>query len=299
MDEPRLDLDAALAFATFAETRNFAAAARRLHISQPALHVKIGKLAARLDLPLYRREGRELTLTRHGEKVAAFGRVIAAQRRELQAELDGSGSALALAAGEGAYLYLLGAGIRSYLGDAGRRLSLLTRDSDGAVAAVRDGHADLGVAPLLRAPPELHAEPLTEVGQMLVVPKRHVLARRRRLGLGDLDGASLIVPPEGGPQREMLEQRLAAAGVAWRPAVEARGWELTIQFVRMGVGLAVVNACCRLPVGLAGIALPELPSLRYHLFRRRARPASAELDRLTMDLRRHAEDWRRGRAAQR
>ncbi len=291
-EAPRIDLDAALAFATFAESMNFSAAARRLHLSQPALHVKIGKLAARLALPLYRREGRALTLTRHGERVAAFGRAVAAQRRELQAELDGADATLTLAAGEGAYLYLLGGGIRHYLRGEGRRLRLLTRDRDGAVAAVLDGHAELGVAPLLRPPPELQAELLTEVGQRLVVPVRHPLARRRRLALADLGGLDLIVSPAGGPQREMLEQRLAAAGVPWRVAVEARGWELMLQFVRMGVGVTVVNACCRLPAGLVGIALPELPMLRYHLFRRRSRPGSGEIERLCADLRRHAQDWR-------
>jgi DNA-binding transcriptional LysR family regulator len=52
-----LELDTLRAFAVFAEHRNFTAAAAVLRISQPALHVKVGKLAQVLGVALYRREG--------------------------------------------------------------------------------------------------------------------------------------------------------------------------------------------------------------------------------------------------
>jgi LysR family transcriptional regulator, low CO2-responsive transcriptional regulator len=41
------------AFLTFSETMNFTRAAAELNISQPALHVKIRKLAEVLGEPLY------------------------------------------------------------------------------------------------------------------------------------------------------------------------------------------------------------------------------------------------------
>ncbi|MFC0532151.1 helix-turn-helix domain-containing protein [Phytohabitans kaempferiae] len=54
--------DALSAFAVFAEHLNFTRAAAELHISQPALHVKVAKLARALDRPLYHRSGRRLGL---------------------------------------------------------------------------------------------------------------------------------------------------------------------------------------------------------------------------------------------
>jgi DNA-binding transcriptional LysR family regulator len=58
-----LEADALRAFAVFAEHRNLTAAAAALHISQPSLHAKIGKLAAALGTDLYQRDGRGLRLT--------------------------------------------------------------------------------------------------------------------------------------------------------------------------------------------------------------------------------------------
>ena len=60
---PRLNLDAVQSFSVFADSMNFSAAAAALYISQPALHVKIRKLAEQLGLPLYTRLGRRLALT--------------------------------------------------------------------------------------------------------------------------------------------------------------------------------------------------------------------------------------------
>lgn len=70
------------AFLTFSQTMNFTRAAAELNISQPALHVKAGKLAEWAGQPLYRKVGRNLVLTPAGEMVAAFARE---ERERLQA----------------------------------------------------------------------------------------------------------------------------------------------------------------------------------------------------------------------
>ena len=69
-----MNYDALQAFGVFAEELNFTHAARLLHISQPALHVKIQKLGDELGLTLYRKEGRNLYLTKDGTTVASFAR---------------------------------------------------------------------------------------------------------------------------------------------------------------------------------------------------------------------------------
>jgi DNA-binding transcriptional LysR family regulator len=288
-----VNLDAVAAFAVFAECLNFSTAAQRLSISQPALHVKVRKLAEQLDVALYRRAGRALTLTAHGERVARFGRELTAQAGALSRALRGAADErVTLAAGEGAYSYLLATGIRRFIRQGGARLALLTRDRDGALDAVRCGRAHVGVAPLETVPDDIVAHALTSVAQVLVVPAGHPLARRRRAALRDLAGAELVVPPEERPHRRLLAQALQAQEVPWHVAVEANGWELMIRFVQMGVGLAVVNACCRLPRGLVGVPLPELPALRYHLFQPKVAWSSPAVRQLVDALRAHAEDWK-------
>jgi len=293
----RINYDALQSFATFADCLNFSHAAQALRISQPALHVKIRKLSEQLERSLYRRVGRRLELTEHGEQVASYA-------RELQARTAGfverlrtgtDGRSVVLAAGAGAYLYLLGPGIRHFLGKGRKRPvppRLLTLDREAAVDAVRSGKAQFGVAPLETVPDGFEACKLAVVGQMLVMPMGHSLAARRSLKLSDLAGAHLIVPPGDRPHRRMLALMLQSAHVPWQVAVEASGWDLMMHFVRLGLGVAVVNAYCRPPKGTVARPIPELPSLEFQLFHLRTLEIEGELARFKACLLDSRDDWK-------
>ena len=272
-------------FVAFAERASFTHAATTLHISQPALHVQIGKLTEAVGVALYERRGRQLALTDAGVELLAFARDAAARDAALVTWLRTGTreSSVTLAAGTGAFLYLLGPGIRDFKRASSARLRLLHRDRAGTVAAVRAGEAQLGVAVFDALPDDLDAQLLTRVPQVLVLPKRHPLARQPRVRLADLRDAALIVPPAGNPQRATLAQALGSAAIPWQVAVEATGWELVLRFVELGVGLAIVNGCCRIPAGLVRRELTELPRIAYHLVERRHQPPSdavAQLRRL-------------------
>lgn len=295
MDIPRTNLDALQSFAVFADTLNFSESARRLHISQPALHAKVRKLSEQLDAKLYVRVGSALALTDAGEQVARHAReLLLLNQRFVKGLAEGHDQpVVTLAAGEGAYLYLLGKALSQFSGaGASPHLQLLTRNRDEAVQAVRAGQAQLGIAPLGTVPADLHAVRLTVVGQVLVVPRTHALAARKSVRLRDLKGAQLIVPPAGRPHRELLGRLLQAESVPWQPSLEANGWELMLRFAQLGFGLTVVNACCRMPKGLAGVALQGYPALEYHLFRAADRPPNAHVQRLWNALLAHGDHWK-------
>jgi DNA-binding transcriptional LysR family regulator len=292
---PRTNLDALQSFAVFADTLNFSESARLLHISQPALHAKVRKLSEQLDAKLYMRVGSALELTRAGEQVARHAReLLLLNQRFTKGLAEGQDTpVVTLAAGEGAYLYLLGKALSQFSGPgASPHLQLLTRNRDEAIQAVRAGQAQLGIAPLGTVPADLHAVRLTVVGQVLVVPRTHALASRKAVRLRDLKGAQLIVPPAGRPHRELLGRLLQAESVPWQPSLEANGWELMLRFAQLGFGLTVVNACCRIPKGLAAVPLQGYPPLEYHVFHAADRPPSAHVQRLWTALLAHADHWK-------
>lgn len=268
-----LDLDRLRAFTVFADHKNFTHAARALHISQPALHTQIRKLADELGVVLYRRVGRTLTLTEHGIRVACLGRELVERVHRFEDELrvGRSRQPVVLAAGAGAYLYLLGDPIRTYLAERAAPLRLLTADRQGALDAVRHGVAHMAVATLDVAPGDLRAELLAAVPQVAVLPAEHPLANRAQVSLAELaqaDDLRLIVPPRAREHRRVLERALSRAEVSWQVAVEASGWELMLHFATLGLGIAVVNGCCRIPPGLSAVEITDLPAQEYHALRR-------------------------------
>lgn len=268
-----MDLDALRSFVVFAERRNFTRAAEALHISQPALHVKIAKLGESLGVALYEKRGRQLFLTPDGERTLAFAREMAEREGAFRASLARreAGAPLVLAAGEGTLLFLVDGAVRRYRSErALPPLRLLVRDAEGTIDAVRRGEAHLGLCPALAAADDLVETPVAEVGMVAALPSRHRLARRESLEPSDLDAEPLVLPPRGRLHRAAVEGALAAAGARCEVGVEATGWTLMLHFVRLGLGVAVVNDCCRAPAGVAMRPLSGLPRLRYRLYHRRA-----------------------------
>jgi DNA-binding transcriptional LysR family regulator len=290
-----IDAEQLDAFVTFAEHLNFTRAARARRMSQPALHTQVRKLSEALGVTLYVRRGNRLALTPHGQRVLGFGRDARERMRALVAELchrEVRGP-IVLCAGEGSYLYLLGEGLRCIEATRAAELRLLVRDQEGTVAAVRTGEAHLGVASLDAPPADLDARVLTEVGQIVVMPASHRLAAKKHVLLRDLEGERLVVPPEGRPHRTMIAQALRAAGVRLRVAVEASGWELLVRFAELGLGLAIVNAFCRVPGGLVSRPMPELPSRAYYVLQRTEAAREGAVAALADALVKTADVWRK------
>jgi len=273
------------AFIAFAEELSFTHAAARLHISQPAFHVQIRKLGEAVGATLYERRGRNLVLAPHGRELLAFAREA---RDRTEAFLAGFGglpgsshvAQVVLAAGEGALLYVLGKPLHQALAGGKARVRILTRDREGTVDALRTGEAHLGVVAAEAVPDGMRATHLHRAGMVLVAPAGHRLARQRRVRLKDLAGERLIVPLADSRHRQTLARALATAGVDWEIALEAAGWPLMLEYARLGVGLAVVNDICPPPRGTIVRALPDLPSIDYHLMQRAGARLLPEAERL-------------------
>ncbi|HLT38774.1 MAG TPA: LysR family transcriptional regulator substrate-binding protein [Enhygromyxa sp.] len=145
---------------------------------------------------------------------------------------------------------------------------MVSMSGPDTVQAVRDARADVGVAVLTNPPTDLDCKTVRRVGQTVLLPRGHRLSKRRSLKPSDLDTESIVVAPEGSPHRVVLFQALATAGAKWSVAVEATGCELMIQFVRYGLGIAVVNDFCPVPRGLVGVSLGGVPDVEYQVVTR-------------------------------
>lgn len=252
-------------FAVFAEDASLSRAAKRLHLSQPAVHAQLRRLSELLGVALYQRAGRGLVLTPAGLEVAAFAREASERSDDLVARLRGESSEkrIVLAAGAGALLYLLGDGLRAFTRAYEGRLDIVTADAPSTIEAVTRGAAHVGVVAGPAPIGDLERHRMLEVGQVLVAPRDHALAKKRSVSLADLHGERLVLPPEGRPQRAALDAALAARGVQITVGAIAAGWDLVLHLVGLGVGIAIVNGSVKVPRGLVTRPLRELPRIAY------------------------------------
>ncbi len=268
-------------FRVFADTLNFTHAAKLRHLSQPALHKQIRALQSELGTELYVRVGRNLELTGAGLRLARLAIETSLRIEECRSDLRNETHKphFSLAAGRGAYLYLLGRGIQRFV-KSDVQLELLTRDCPGTLLALERGQAQLGVTVLRDVPEGFTGEVIREVVPHLVVSQNHALAKRKSIGLKQLCGLPLILPPKPSPMRESLSTIFEHEKLCLSVSLEAAGWELMMHFASLGLGATVVNGCCRPPRGTVAIPIHSLPSTRYTLLHMSDLQVSGQLHQL-------------------
>lgn len=287
-----MNLDALKAFVVFSETRNFTRAAETLHISQPALHVKIRKLSESLGVALYSMNGKELVLTAQGKEVARFGREAEEYVNDFveQLSLGNAFQPVTLAAGAGAYMNLLGEAILHFKSSTKAALRLITADRPTTLELLHAGKAHLGVTVLEDVPEDMQAQLLRQVRPVFVVPATHRLAKKKSVSIRDLHDLELILPARDKPHRATIERTFAAHGVVCRVAIETSGWDLMIRFVQLGLGQAIVNGCCAIPRGLKALPIREFPTTNYYLLSKRSIRLNENQQTLAKLIKQHARN---------
>lgn len=281
MPSDLLESDPLRAFATFAESCNFTTAARALHISQPALHVKIQKLSAAIGERLYERSGRELFLTPEGAALALFATAQHAGVQDFIAELKGTEKRpITLACGRGAFQYVIHEGIARAI-KKHLTLSFIMGNTPELIEMVLDGSADVAVGVFDHCPSRLSRTALGSYGQNLIVKQSDPLSRLSKLTIRDLNGMALALPPGRWPQRIEFERRCGETGTSFDVAVEVPGWDLLLQMAKLGVAPALVNSCVSPLPGLVAIPIDGLPAVTYSaLTRSSAHPRVADFVQL-------------------
>ncbi|MEM6925969.1 MAG: LysR family transcriptional regulator [Myxococcota bacterium] len=248
-----MDLNLLATLVAVSETGSLTDAGRRLGLTQPAVHHQLARLAEATGCVLYVRDGRSLRLTGAGRRLAALGRTVGRARDLALAELRGSSGPLpVIAAGRGTWRDRVKAlpPCRPWVCDGPR-----------ALAAVRDGEAQLGIAVL--SPPEgLIVEEVARSESCVVVREDDALASAGAVSWADLAGRRFVLPPAGRPLRETVAARVPDLNVS----VETEGWDVLQRFVALGAGIAVINTGVALLPGVVTVRLVDAVPVVYRAF---------------------------------
>jgi len=237
-----------------ARHRSFVEAAAFLGVSQPALSRALQRLERSLGTPLFRRSTRAVSLT-------PAGRDFLPTAERLLTDLDRHlGHMRELADQRRGYVvvaslmslahHVLPAATAAYRRRfPGIDLYLREGVQDAIVADVRRSVADIGIANVGGVTDPVVTEPLGEERCVVVLPRRHTLARRRALSIADLAGEPLIsMPPESGLRR-LVDSTAVAAGVPLHHAITLHQFGTLFSFVRSGLGVAIVPVSALPPGG--------------------------------------------------
>jgi DNA-binding transcriptional LysR family regulator len=201
-------------FAAVAEALSFRQAGKQLHVSQPSLSVQIKQLEDELGVPLFRRSKRRVEITRAGEVFLSAAREILLRLQQASAAAfhaeSGEVGTIRLGFIPTATFQILPRlleKIRSTLPLVNVELREGTENPQ--ITGLRSGTFDVCIGHLSRTYDQIESMLLVREGVVVALPKGHRAARKRVVGLKDLQGELLIMP-----SKELLpsvHQMIAAA----------------------------------------------------------------------------------------
>lgn len=276
-------------FLAVASASSVSAAARRLHLSQPAVTKQVRALERSLGVQLLERTPRGVRLTEAGELLRDYGRRSAALLDEcaiaLADQASGAASKLVIGAGVTTSMFQLPVWLRSYRRRWPKVDVRVTTGSSRAVAElVRTREVDCGFVTTEIRHSELSAQPLySEEIWLVVAPRTSYPARV------ELSQVPLITFPEHTGFRRFLDRALAAAEIEADVKMLIDSVEATKSLVSVGLGGAFLPAAAvrrELEQGrlrrLAVRGLPPLKRTTRVLRRADRRPSRALLNFLAI-----------------
>jgi len=229
-------LDAYRHFLWVVETGSFSAAARRAHLSQPALSASIKKLESHLGARLFDRRPRGAELTAAGRalqpRVMQALHALARGQREV-AEVEGlARGEVRIAGGATACTYWLPPVLASFR-EAHPFLTVRLQEvfTTHVARAVAEGRVELGIG---EPGHDLPSEPLLE--DPLVVVAIPELAAQWPDGL--VPDAPVVAFPSGSSLRSLLDRHAPEVDIV----MEVRSFGAVKGLVRAGIGLALLSA---------------------------------------------------------
>ena len=274
------------AFLLVAQHHSFTRAADALFITPSGLSLLIRELETQLGFRLFDRTTRHVAMTTHGSQLLAVA------RRSVD-ELDAAMSRIGQTARDASHTLSIGAGLvfaanvlpqaikefRNQRPDV--RIQVFDADPATTMQRVKAGSLDMGLGFYERAP-GIRRTPFFRFSLMVVRPESDGAPRRASTTWSALKGERLILQAPTNAARQLIDQHLAQAGVASRPAMVLNRLDTMIAMVEAGQGIAIIPSfalpvCRRRSVVMSRLINPTV-TLDFYQIRSRGRtlPTAAE-----------------------
>ena len=224
---------------------SFARAAENLHLTPPAVTMQVKELEGHVGMPLFERQGKQVSLTTTGEYMLVY------TRRILATVKDAEDAAARLQRAETGVLTIGMVSTAKYFmmkmlaefrsKHVGVELKPVIGNRDQLVQMLQNNEVDIAV--MGRPPKELltRAEPFAAHPHVFVSTPGHVLAQRGHLSVEDLRPYDFIVREPGSGTRSAMENFFVEARVKPRLQIQLHSNETLKQAVMAGLGIGFIS----------------------------------------------------------
>ena len=228
-------------FSELAKTQHYGKAAKALNISQPGLSHAIKTLEEEYGVPLFQKEGRNVSLSHYGKELMKDVEEI------LDAYLRMEERAAGLRTEEktvriGSVYPLAPRTIPQMLKEFRVTFPFViyNRLTPEIEEGLLDGKYDIGFCSELLKSDELEYYPIRESYVAAAVPKGHPLEKRAVVSLREVSCYPLVMFSRTSGFRKLQEQVFAEAGIEVRPVCSAEEIEVVAGLVENGFGITIL-----------------------------------------------------------
>lgn len=236
-------------FLAAAEEENFSAAARKLHLSQPAISFQIQGLEQRLHVQLFQRNGKRISLTEAGHDLLPLARELINLSSRIEETMCAQQGivkghvVIGCSTSPGKYIlpHLIGAFRKKYP-DAQFSVEVMSRQEVEERLLTKQIH--IGVLSLSVKSKDIECFPFFTDELILIVAAHHPWATRGAITPAELNDADWILREGGAATRQVITLTLAEQGVpsdGLRVAMELGSVEAVEAAVEAGHGVSFVS----------------------------------------------------------
>ena len=241
-----MDIANLSAFISVADTGSFSEASEHLFVTQPAISKRISALESELDVKLFDRIGRKVTLTEAGTALLDRARSILRQvddsKRVIQNLSGHIAGKLSIGTSHHIGLHRLPPILRAFTSDYPEvELDLHFMDSEEACHAIEHGELELGIVTLPLIPAkvlntkEVWPDPLD-----IVVNQAHPLALLKKITPKQLSDYPAILPTRGTYTRQIFEHTMRKHKLELKVGLSTNYLETIKMMVSVGLGWSVL-----------------------------------------------------------
>ncbi len=238
------------AFCQVAKHGSVTKAAEKLFASQPTVSLQIQALEREMNVSLFERNGPQILLTVEGKILYELAEPLVQNVDHLHETFSAhcgnlSTGELSIAAGESTILYILPVPVQKFTDQyPGIKLCLANETGRSGLEMLRNNDIDIAIGSMLEIPDDIEYKPVVTFNPVLIAPKDHPLSKIENLTLKDISPFGLILPPRHLSTWRIVKMVFAQHNTNYKVTLEAGGWEVIKQYVKIGLGVSIVTDVC-------------------------------------------------------